>query len=201
MDNVDILLYLVHAVFWGTFVLNRQWQKTRHNEPLSDTSESPLVENAQTAKYSRSLLVFHMFAFGVMYFAIGQSVFSNSVPNWFVGQRLIGTLIIAIGAALMSWALIFFNSWRFRAKLEKGHKLATGGPFKFLRHPLYMGLNLLALGTAIWMPTALAWVALALIVVGSDLRARAEEVLLTQVFGPVYTSYCARIKRFLPGIY
>ena len=52
-----------------------------------------------------------------------------------------------------------FRSWRFRATLDKGHQLATGGPFSLLRHPIYMGLNLLALGRAIWVPTLTLWIA------------------------------------------
>ncbi len=51
----------------------------------------------------------------------------------------------------MVWALDYFRSWRFRAKLDEGHQLATGGPFRLLRHPIYMGLNLLALGSAFWV--------------------------------------------------
>jgi protein-S-isoprenylcysteine O-methyltransferase Ste14 len=57
------------------------------------------------------------------------------------------------GAALMSWARVWFASWRFRAKVDASHQLATGGPFALLRHPIYMGLNLLALGSAVWDPT------------------------------------------------
>jgi protein-S-isoprenylcysteine O-methyltransferase Ste14 len=142
-----------------------------------------------------------MFAFGVMYFGLGQAVIPSRVPEWFPGQRLVGASVIVSGAALMSWALVYFRSWRFRAKLDQGHQLATGGPFRLMRHPIYMGLNLLALGTAIWVPTAIVWVGFALMVLGSDLRARAEEKLLEQSFGEPYRSYLARTQRFVPGIY
>jgi protein-S-isoprenylcysteine O-methyltransferase Ste14 len=64
-----------------------------------------------------------------------------------------------------------------------------------------MGLNLLALGSAIWVPTAIVWIAFLLMVLGSDLRARAEETLLLRVFGASYREYCARTGRFVPGIY
>jgi protein-S-isoprenylcysteine O-methyltransferase Ste14 len=81
---------------------------------------------------------------------------------------MVGSTVIASGAALVAWALVYFRSWRVRAKLEAGHQLATGGPFRTLRHPIYMGLNLLALGTALWVPTTLVWVACGLMAVGSD---------------------------------
>jgi hypothetical protein len=83
----------------------------------------------------------------------------------------------------MSSALVFFRSWRFHAKLDEGHQLATGGPFRLVRHPIYAGLNLLALGSAIWAPSPIIWAGFALIAIGSDLRARSEEKLLERAFG------------------
>jgi protein-S-isoprenylcysteine O-methyltransferase Ste14 len=142
-----------------------------------------------------------MLAFGVMYLGIGNAVIPDRVPSSFPGQRVVGVGVIALGAALVSWAVASFHSWRFRAKLDRGHQLATEGPFRLLRHPIYMGLNLLALGTAIWIPTMITWIACALMAVGSDLRARSEETLLGRAFGSAYTQYCARTRRFIPGLY
>ena len=48
---------------------------------------------------------------------------------WLHGHRL--------GRSVMIWARAHFRSWRFRAKLDTGHELVAGGPFRFLRHPIY----------------------------------------------------------------
>ena len=64
-----------------------------------------------------------------------------------------------------------------------------------------MGLNLLALGTAIWIPTAPVWISVILMAVGGDLRARSEESLLVDAFGSSYIDYRARTRRFVPGVY
>ena len=101
----------------------------------------------------------------------------------------------------MCWSLLYFRSWRFRAKLDAGHELATGGPYALVRHPIDAGMNLLALGTAVWIPTILTWLGLALMFLGSDLRGRAEERVLGAAFGAQYREYCSRTRRFLPGIY
>jgi protein-S-isoprenylcysteine O-methyltransferase Ste14 len=198
----DLAVYGVHAAFWASFGITRAIVTRKGNGGGSETpSIPPAAESRQTAPYSRALLAFHMVAFGVMYFGLGQAVIPGLVPAWFVGQRLVGILVMAVGAALMAWSLVYFRSWRFRAQLEAGHQLATGGPFALMRHPIYMGLNLLALGTALWVPTIIVWAAFGLMVVGSDLRARAEERLLQQTFGDAYRSYCSRTKRFVPGLY
>ena len=198
--NIELLVYLAHAVFWGAFGLTRLLVQ-RTSPPARADEGLPIAAESQTAPYSRALLTVHMLAFGVMYFGVGTAVFAKRVPGLFVGQRVAGTLIILLGAGLVCWALAYFKSWRVRARLDEGHQLATGGPFRFIRHPIYMGLNLLALGTAVWIPTPVLWVSVILMLVGGDLRARAEEKLLTRVFGVTYSEFCRRTKRFLPAIY
>jgi protein-S-isoprenylcysteine O-methyltransferase Ste14 len=201
MRPSDFLIYAVHVAFWGSFGLTRMLVGARGKSQSSSDARAPAAQAEHVAPFSRSLLAFHMFAFGVMYFGIGAAVFPSRVPTRFPGQRIVGACIIALGAALMSWTLVFFRSWRFRAKIEEGHRLATDGPFRLLRHPIYMGLNLLALGTAIWIPTPIVWIGFALMVIGSDLRARSEEVLLARAFGSAYAAYCVRTSRFIPGLY
>ncbi len=199
--KLDFAIYFVHWAFWGAFGLTRiiLQRRDRNEGRAADTAPGLQKENA--APYSRSLLAFHALAFGFMYFGIGYAVIPDRVPEWFAGQRALGTLVIAAGAALVVWALVYFRSWRFRAALDKSHELSTGGPFRILRHPIYMGLNLLALGTALWVPTPLVWAGFVLMAIGSDLRARAEETILQQAFGDSYREYCGHTRRFVPGIY
>lgn len=196
----DLPIYLVHTAFWGAFGATQLFLRLR-DPARTAVSEAPATEIETIAPHSRALLILHSVGFGAMYFGIGQGVFGNRVPAWFSGQRIVGSVVMMIGAAMMSWALIWFRSWRFRAKLDAGHQLATGGPFRWVRHPIYLGLDLLALGTAIWIPSPACWVGLVLMVLGSDLRGRAEERLLTDAFGSAYSTYAARTARFLPGIY
>ena len=197
----DFAIYWVHIFFWASFGVTRMILNRRARGATPTPAEAPVASETHTARFSRVLLWFHAMAFGVMYFGLANAILPNRVPLWFAGQRIAGTLVIAAGAALMCWSLTAFESWRFRAKVDADHRLATGGPFRLLRHPIYMGLNLLALGSAIWVPTTLTWIAFGLMVIGSDFRARAEETVLTEAFGREYSTYCARTRRFIPGIY
>jgi protein-S-isoprenylcysteine O-methyltransferase Ste14 len=200
MPSLDLAIYAAHAAFWGAFGITRLIVRDR-KDAAPAAVPPPATEQPKTAPFSRALLVLNMFAFGTMYFGLGLTVLPDLVPDVFPGQRIAGTLVMALGSGLMCWSLVYFRSWRFRAKLDEGHQLATGGPFRLLRHPIYMGLNLLALGTAVWVPTPITAVAVVLMVIGSDLRARAEEKILGEGFGDAYRSYCARTRRFIPGIY
>jgi protein-S-isoprenylcysteine O-methyltransferase Ste14 len=199
--SCELAIYVVHGCFWGTFAITRLVLRSRDGKAGAAPTAAVAAQGEQTAPFSRVLVAFHMLAFGLMYFGLANAVLPNRVPEWFIGQRVVGAAVIAVGAALAAWALAYFRSWRFRAKLDEGHQLATGGPFALLRHPIYMALNLLALGTALWAPTVITWSAVALMALGSDLRARAEERLLEQSFGAVYRDYRARTRRFIPGLY
>ena len=136
-----------------------------------------------------------------MYAGIGAVVVPRRVPEWFDGQRLVGAAVIGLAALLVMWTLVSFRSWRVRAKIEPGHQLATDGPFRLVRHPIYLGVDLMVLGTALWIPARLVWLGLLLVAVGGDLRARAEEALLEKTFGERYQEYRSRTYRFVPWVY
>ena len=198
--NADLAIYAVHFAFWSAFILGRILVRSSNRRAGGVAPSASIAREKTTAPYSRVVLAVHMVAFALLYTGVALVAF-NHVSVWYAGQRLLGFVVIAVGALLVISALLYFRSWRFRAELAAGHELATGGPYGFLRHPLYMGFNLLALGTALWMPATLVWMGFVLIVIGSDLRARAEERILRKAFGSVYLEYCTRVRRFIPGIY
>ena len=77
----------------------------------------------------------------------------------------------------------------------------SGGPFALIRHPIYTSVNLVALSTFLWAPSWPVLAACILVVIGSDLRARAEERLLLEAFGDQYRVFMRGRRRFLPFIY
>jgi protein-S-isoprenylcysteine O-methyltransferase Ste14 len=195
--NSDLAIYAVHGCYWAALIVARLAGRNRKR-----SEDSRIVaREKKTAKYSRVLVGVHFVAFAFMYSGIGAAVFQGQTPTWFSGQRIVGGIIIGVGAALAASAMLHFQSWRFRAEVSSGHQLATGGPFSVLRHPIYTGLNLLALGSAVWIPTPVVWIGFVLMLIGSDLRGRTEEKLLLESFGDDYVDYKARTWRCVPGIY
>jgi protein-S-isoprenylcysteine O-methyltransferase Ste14 len=200
VDNFDLGIYVVHGAFWTAFLLTRLALRSADREPAAGAKGAVAVATA-AAPYSRALLILHTFAFFLLYYGIGNAVFRSHGPISTAPQRIAAMTIIVVGTACTVAALAHFRSWRFRAKLDEGHQLATNGPFRFVRHPIYLGLDLLALGSAVWLPTAYVWAAFVLMAVGGDLRARAEEQLLDRAFGSTYRAYQSRTKRFVPWVY
>src|SRR4051812_29978972 len=157
MTNPDLLIYAVHAGFWVAFGV--AIAITRRATSPAATEAAPEVQAPRKAPFSRAALTLHTLAFGVLYWGLGTAIVPARVPHWFAGQQVAGALVIALGAALACWAVASFHSWRLLAQLDAGHQLATGGPFHWLRHPIYMALNLFALGSALWVPAPAVWIA------------------------------------------
>ena len=202
MQNTDYFLYLLHDIFWISFFVVRFYKRRNEGRQSDQSGYEPVVSQEKSAPFSRLLVALHSTGFLALYGGMAIAFFvRHNVPKWFAGQSVVGAAIILAGTALTCYALVSFRSWRIRAKLEKGHQLTVVGPFRIIRHPIYMGLNLLALGSAIWIPTPLVWFSVVAMAIGGDLSARSEEKLLGEAFESTYRDYCLRTKRFLPGIY
>jgi protein-S-isoprenylcysteine O-methyltransferase Ste14 len=195
----DYSIYVAHVAFWTAFAITRLYVR-KATAAASPAENAPPVRDAVVARNSRLLVMAHAAGFAVMYMGIARGVFGG-MKGLFAGQPLMGGAVIAAGSLLTIWALLYFKSWRFQAKLDPDHQLATGGPFRLLRHPIYMGIDLLALGSALWIPNGVVWTGLVLMIIGGDLRGRAEERVLRSAFGQHYIDYCSRTPRFIPGIY
>ena len=113
---------------------------------------------------------------------------------------LCGCLLALAGAALVLWSRAELGSaWSLVPSADQGTGLVTTGPYRFVRHPIYLGLSMLAMGQALafsnW-PAVL--VAFSAIVPTFLWRAWAEERLLADAFGERYARYRKQTKRMVP---
>jgi protein-S-isoprenylcysteine O-methyltransferase Ste14 len=114
------------------------------------------------------------------------------------GRQLAADSLVAAGLAWSVWAIRFLGP-NFSV-LPQARGVASRGPYRWLRHPLYAGEIVAALGLAVaaWSPAAAGlWAALCAL---QAYRAvREEQVLLLAV--PGYRAYRARTAALLPGIF
>jgi protein-S-isoprenylcysteine O-methyltransferase Ste14 len=82
-----------------------------------------------------------------------------------------------------------------------GHRLLTSGPYRPVRHPFYASLLGLLLATGI---TTTHWPALpaslAVFLVGTGIRVRAEDALLGARFGADFHAYRRRTAAYIPFV-
>lgn len=95
-----------------------------------------------------------------------------------------GAAIAAAGEALRVWAA---------GHVEKSREVTSSGPYRFTRHPLYLGSTVIGVGLAV--AAAQPWLGLAIVVyLASTLTAamKAEEAHLREKFGDAYDRYASR---------
>jgi len=115
---------------------------------------------------------------------------------------------IACVSLVAAWGSVFFfarvkkhlgRQWALGARVVEGHELITDGPYRRVRHPIYLAMfgllagNVLAVGSP-----AGAAVALAMFAVGTPLRIRTEDALLAETFGAKFEDYRRRVPAFIP---
>lgn len=93
------------------------------------------------------------------------------------------------------------KQWNLRAALVERHTLITSGPYRMVRHPIYLGTIGMLLATGLSFSRWPALVAgLAFAIAGTALRVRDEESLLRAAFGGDFEAYRRRVPAILPGI-
>jgi protein-S-isoprenylcysteine O-methyltransferase Ste14 len=127
--------------------------------------------------------------------------------NWTMGfprvAQIVGLIVTALGYALVVWATASnaFFSQIVRIQKERGHTVATGGPYQFVRHPGYLGSIVAYVGTPIilgsWCAILLAVVTALLMIVRTAFE---DKTLLHELDG--YREYAARVRyRLWPGVW
>jgi protein-S-isoprenylcysteine O-methyltransferase Ste14 len=97
---------------------------------------------------------------------------------------IVGGALAAIGESIRIWAA---------GHLEKGREVTRSGPYRWMRHPLYLGSSLIAAGIAVASDSRIV-AALVAIYVFTTLPAAilSEEAHLREKFGGDYEAYRAR---------
>ena len=145
-------------------------------------------------------------AFGVIGLLAGWlPAYTDRIDVWTLdgtALRWIGVLLYAAGGVLRIWP-VFVLGERFSGlvAIQRGHTLVTGGPYRFIRHPSYLGLIVMALGWALAFRSGAGVLLAAITLVPLVARIRAEEALLHRYFGAPYDAYRSRTWRMVPGLY
>jgi protein-S-isoprenylcysteine O-methyltransferase Ste14 len=115
--------------------------------------------------------------------------------------RVVGLVVLIGGLIVFGLSVVTLgNSLSPLPAPKPSAELVERGLYRSIRHPIYSGLVLAALGGSIYTVSPLALGATALLAVVLDLKSRREEIWLCERFAG-YAAYAARTKRFIPGLY
>lgn len=129
-------------------------------------------------------------------------IISGSEPLAIIASIVAVLMAVSSVSLIMAAVKTLGREWSVTARLVEGHRLATGGPYAYVRHPIYTGMlgMLLATGIAVsdWIVII---VALVVFFIGTIIRVRSEEKLLSGAFGPEFDVYSQTVRAIIPGLY
>ncbi len=117
---------------------------------------------------------------------------------------VINVVIIVFAVTGLIVALIarrtLAGNWSRAVAFKEDHELITTGLYHYVRHPIYTGVLLMILATALSVGTLSAGIGFVIIVLGLWFKLRAEEELLTVHFPKEYLAYKDRTKALIPYV-
>ena len=181
--DIETWLWLIFALYW--FIASRTTAKTKARESFLTS----LPRNAVLA-LAGALLGVRSLSVGIL----GRR-FVPALPSvW-----LAGVLLTIVGIALAFWARYHLGKyWSGQITLKEGHTLVCTGPYKHLRHPIYSGILLAIVGTALTVGLYRALLAVIFATVAFWWKARQEDAWLSAAFGEQFEQQRRRTGRLLP---
>jgi protein-S-isoprenylcysteine O-methyltransferase len=178
-------IWIVFGSFWvlAAFVQKRNARRQTVGSRLMQTSIILLVVLPFFAEGSRlGLLYRHLY------------------PNVPVVQYF-GVLLLLLGCGFAVWArFVLGRNWSGMVTVKEDHTLITRGPYTLVRHPIYTGILLALLGTAITLGTFINMVEVPVVAFALWLKLRTEERFMLETFGEQYTAYRRHVKALIPHV-
>jgi protein-S-isoprenylcysteine O-methyltransferase Ste14 len=133
-----------------------------------------------------------------------------SVPLPLLGERFVplalwpptlGAALMALGVAFCVWArFTIADNWSGEVELKREHELVVDGPYRWVRHPIYTGLLLMFIGTALAVGEWRGVLAVMLAGTAFWRKLGLEETLMRRQFGGAYDRYAKRVPALVPFV-
>jgi protein-S-isoprenylcysteine O-methyltransferase Ste14 len=109
-------------------------------------------------------------------------------------------VLTAMGFGFCWWARLHLGRlWSSSVTRKHDHHVVDTGPYALVRHPIYTGIIIASLATAVVQGTAVALAGVGLITLGCWIKARLEEQFLRAELGPdAYDAYASRTGMLFP---
>jgi len=196
MDWWEAWIFL--AIYLGGVMINGLWS-LRHNPDMLN-ERGQIGKNAKN--WDKVIGVIYMVLLLAIYVLAGldKRFGWSGMPLW---VEVVGGLALAASMAMTFWVMASnaFLSTFVRIQDDRGHTTVSGGPYRFVRHPMYAGILVMSLGMPLLLGSWWALVPGVLNIVNFIVRTALEDRTL-QAELPGYKEYAAKVKyRLIPGIW
>ena len=165
----------------------------------------PFTKRTKQSLTGKSLAV-QRAIFLVGFFLIGSDYFRQGwLGHYFLPEnrpvQTAGIAFTAAGCLFAIWArLVLGANWSGTAGVKEGHELIEKGPYRFVRHPIYTGIVVACIGTALAIGEWRCILGLIVVLLGLALKVAQEERLMMATFPHAYPQYRRRVKALIPGL-
>ena len=175
-------LWLLFSLYWLVSAFKRKKTKKRESWGQRFVYVLPL------------LIAFYLLRPRAHYGWLGaRFVPESDVAGW------VGVALMAAGVAIAIWARWHLGTnWSGVVTLKEGHELIRSGPYRSIRHPIYTGILLAFLGTAVAVGEVRGLLAFGIAWISFYTKAQREEAFLTQEFGERFGEHTKHTGMFLP---
>lgn len=188
-------------LFLGNFVISRALLAWLNPDLVQERDRSLQHEN--TKPWDKVLAPLMAFGGVLISTVAGVNVRFDSSPAFTLPVQLVALLIILAGFALGTWAMIEnrFFSGVVRIQSDRGHRVVSGGPYRWVRHPGYAAVLWVYLAIPFFLNSLWALVPAVLLIVLIFIRTTLEDRFLQEELQG-YRAYADRVPhRLLPGIW
>ena len=111
----------------------------------------------------------------------------------------VGLALVMLGLAFTVWARLHLGrNWSGTVTLKEGHELIRSGPYAHVRHPIYTGLLVALLGSAVACGELRALIGLSVVAGAFIRKLRIEERYMREIFPARYPRYCTEVPALVP---
>ena len=183
------------------FVVSRALAAKRHPDILAERARSMEMKDAKP--WDKFLAPVMALGSVIILIVAGLDKLFGWTSPFSLPVKLAALILILFGFVLGSWALMEnrFFSGVVRIQTDRGHYVVTTGPYRFVRHPGYVGALWSYLAMPIFLDSLWAFIPTGLLVIVIFLRTYMEDkTLQTEI--PGYKEFSQKTKyRLLPGIW
>ena len=183
------------------FVVSRALAAKRHPDILAERARSMEMKDAKP--WDKFLAPVMALGSVIILIVAGLDKLFGWTSPFSLPVKLAALILILFGFVLGSWALMEnrFFSGVVRIQTDRGHYVVTTGPYRFVRHPGYVGALWSYLAMPIFLNSLWAFIPTGLLVIVIFLRTYMEDKTL-QTELPGYKEFSQKTKyRLLPGIW
>lgn len=113
--------------------------------------------------------------------------------------EMVALCLTVLGIGLAIWARFYIGSnWSSAVTVKVEHELIRTGPYAWVRHPIYAGLLVALVGSALEQGRWISFLAVAFFWLGFWIKSRMEEEFMRQAFGEQYVEYCKTTGALMP---